>query len=346
MDIDNKKTNYAVISVVLGTYNRKNFLKLTIDSIRKELIKFNFKTEIIVVDGGSTDGTIHWLTKQKDIISIIQHNRGQWQGKPIERRSWGYFMNLAFKAAQGKYICMLSDDCLVLPDAIYNAYQLFENSLKDNKKIGGVAFYFSNLPEQKEFMVNYTINNTLMLNHGFLMKNALEEVNYIDEDNYRFYHADDDLALKLKSKGYLIIDSPDSNVEHFLHANIKLRESIYLTESDDLNYLKYKWLNDKGLDGENRIHSSKKNQHINRHENIIQYYRLYRKELFCLNVKKNLNHIVWKTFRIIKNIILFFYYSFVYIIECIKLLFTNWTMLKQKLKKTYNNFRNKKKLSF
>ena len=49
-----------------------------------------------------TDATIRWLARQKDIVSIIQHNRGKWQGKPIERRSWGYFMNQGFKCARGK----------------------------------------------------------------------------------------------------------------------------------------------------------------------------------------------------------------------------------------------------
>ena len=30
--------------------------------------------EIIVIDGGSTDGTCDWLAKQRDILTIIQPN--------------------------------------------------------------------------------------------------------------------------------------------------------------------------------------------------------------------------------------------------------------------------------
>ena len=71
------------ISIILGSLNRKAFLKLALDSIRKELT--GVPHEIIVVDGGSTDGSIQWLTKQKDIVTIVQHNRGKWQGAATDR---------------------------------------------------------------------------------------------------------------------------------------------------------------------------------------------------------------------------------------------------------------------
>ena len=92
-----------MISVVLGSYNRLNFLQLAIQSVRAQVD--SQLREIIVVDGGSSDGSMEWLLEQKDIITIVQHNRGEWLGKKITRRSWGYFMNLAFKCASAKYVC-------------------------------------------------------------------------------------------------------------------------------------------------------------------------------------------------------------------------------------------------
>jgi glycosyltransferase involved in cell wall biosynthesis len=62
------------VSIVLGSYNRLPFLKLTIESIRREME--NSAHEIIVVDGGSTDGSMEWLIQQKDVLTIIQNNRG------------------------------------------------------------------------------------------------------------------------------------------------------------------------------------------------------------------------------------------------------------------------------
>lgn len=226
------------ISVVIGSYNRLNFLKLTIDSIRQELKQFQFSNEIIVVDGGSGDGTLKWLMKQKDIISIVQHNRGEWQGRPIERRSWGYFMNLGFKCAQGKFVCMLSDDCLVVPGALRNGVHLFEERISVGDKVGAVAFYWRNWPEQEKYWVGLTLGDRMFVNHGLYLNEALKEIGYCDEETYFFYHADGDLCLKMWDRGYICVDAPDSYIEHYSHANLEVRKSnMEQQQKDWANYL-------------------------------------------------------------------------------------------------------------
>lgn len=227
------------VSIVIGSYNREKHLKLAINSVRAELQHFRLSAEIIVVDGGSTDGSITWLTNQRDIVSIIQHNRGEWQGLPIQRRSWGYFMNLGFKCAQGKYVCMLSDDCLVIPGAIDNGIRLFEERLTAGEKVGAVAFYWRNWPEQERYWVGLTFGGKLFVNHGLYLKEALESVSYIDEINYQFYHADGDLCLRMWGQGYACIDSPGSFVEHHAHTNEAVRvENLERQHLDWIHYEK------------------------------------------------------------------------------------------------------------
>ncbi|MBT0653025.1 glycosyltransferase family 2 protein [Geomobilimonas luticola] len=227
------------LSVVLGSYNRLRFLKLTIESIRWELEQCPFSHEIVVVDGGSTDGTLMWLAKQKDIISIVQHNRGEWRGSPIETRSWGYFMNLGFKCAQGKYICMLSDDCLVVPGAIVKGVARFEEHLATGDRVGALAFYWRNWPEQQKYRVGRTLGDRMFVNHGLYLNNAMKEVGYCDEETYLFYHADGDLCLKMWEKGYTCVDAPDSYIEHYSHANLAARSSNTGKQHRDWeNYLK------------------------------------------------------------------------------------------------------------
>lgn len=204
-----------LVSVVLGSYNRRTFLKSTLESVRNNGMSFPY--EIIVVDGGSTDGSLGYLTEQKDVITIIQHNRGVFRGKPIERRSWGYFMNLGFKIAQGKYILMISDDCLLISGVIKNGVEQFEKMLVEGEKVGAMAFYWRNWPEQKEYWVGLTLGMRMFVNHGLFLRAALEEVGWIDEQTYQFYHADGDLCLKLWQAGYKVIDCKSAFVEHFDH---------------------------------------------------------------------------------------------------------------------------------
>jgi len=231
------------ITFVIGSYNRKGYLQLAIDSIRQEIADFNLQAEIIVVDGGSTDGSAEWLIQQKDIITILQYNRGTWKGQEIERRSWGYFMNLGFRCSQGKYICMLSDDCLVIPGAIRNGVDLFEQKLISQEKVGGVAFYWRNWPDMKDYMVGTTLGDKVFINHGLYLRKALEEVDYINENDYHFYNADGDLCLKLWQKDYAIIPAEDSYIEHFAHANAAVKKSNQAMRDVDWNTYLKKWEN-------------------------------------------------------------------------------------------------------
>lgn len=224
------------ISIVIGSYNRLPYLKATLETVREELGLTPH--EIIVTDGGSDDGSVEWLTQQKDVISIIQHNRGSWRGHEIKRKSWGYFMNLGFKAASGKYICMLSDDCLVIPGAIKEGVRVAESS---KKKIGAVAFYWRNWPEQKKYWVGKTFGDRVFVNHGLYLRKAMEKVGYADAENYHFYHADGDLSQKIWEAGYKIIDSPTSFIEHHSHANQEVRASNLKLQQQDWSHYKGKW---------------------------------------------------------------------------------------------------------
>jgi GT2 family glycosyltransferase len=225
------------VSIVLGSYNRCRFLTKTIESIRNNGITVPY--EIVVIDGGSTDGSLRYLAKQKDVIAIIQHNRGTWRGKPIEQRSWGYFMNLGFKAAQGKYLCMISDDCLLVPGAIQNGCELFERLSSAGRRIGAVAFYWRDWPGPDEYWVGLGLGGKMLVNHGLYLRDALQEVGWIDEDRYRFYHADGDLCLKLWRAGYEVMDCKQAFVEHYQHANVSTRTSNASSkDADHQAYLK------------------------------------------------------------------------------------------------------------
>jgi glycosyltransferase involved in cell wall biosynthesis len=97
------------VSVIIPTYNRLWCLPKAIDSCRNT----QCKTEIIVVDDGSTDGTWEWLLTQKDIVSIRQDNWG---------KCWA--ANKGFDAAKGKYIRFLDSDDYLIEGSIDGQFDL------------------------------------------------------------------------------------------------------------------------------------------------------------------------------------------------------------------------------
>jgi GT2 family glycosyltransferase len=228
-----------IVSAVIGSYNRRRFLEVSIETLREESTRVPM--EIIVVDGGSPDGSVEWLTKQKDVVTIVQHNRGEWRGKTIRRRSWGYFMNLAFKAAQGKYILMVSDDSLVVPGAVERGVRYFESLLASGRPVAAMAFYWRNWPEQHEYNVGLGVGGKMFVNHGLYLRERLEEIGWIDEERYLFYHADADLCLRLWRKGYEVVDCPDSFIEHYGHAAPTVRATNFERERQDWENYLAKW---------------------------------------------------------------------------------------------------------
>jgi glycosyltransferase involved in cell wall biosynthesis len=101
-----KDTNSApAVSVCIPTYNRKDYLKETLQSVFSQTYK-NY--EIIVVDDGSTDGT-------EEMIKQLGHNvRYHWQ----ENAGDAAARNKLIELAVGKYISFLDSDDLLTPDAI------------------------------------------------------------------------------------------------------------------------------------------------------------------------------------------------------------------------------------
>ncbi len=102
------------MSVVVPTYQGRELLARYLPSILLEAKSCPFPTEVLVVDDGSTDGTVEWLaTAQPDVrVLHLETNQG-----------FGAAANAGVKAARHPLVYLCNSDMEILPDALRQVAQ-------------------------------------------------------------------------------------------------------------------------------------------------------------------------------------------------------------------------------
>ena len=103
------------VSVIIPSYNRKAYIQETIESVRKQSYQ---DFEIILIDDGSTDGTLDILKGYGDSIQLIQQ-------KHAERAA---ARNKGIEQSKGEYIAFLDSDDTWLPEKLALQIEIMEGS--------------------------------------------------------------------------------------------------------------------------------------------------------------------------------------------------------------------------
>ncbi|WP_299097500.1 glycosyltransferase [uncultured Winogradskyella sp.] len=120
-----------LVSIIIPTYNRADYLKYTIDSVINQTYT---NTEIIVVDDGSPNDDSKELCRQ---YSNIKYFKIENSGGPVKPRNYG------FQKSKGDYIAFLDDDDLWLPNKLEEQVEI----LKQNPEFGLVHCYCNVIDE-------------------------------------------------------------------------------------------------------------------------------------------------------------------------------------------------------
>lgn len=200
------------ISVVTGTYNRLGFLQKMVHSARKS-IGVGITYEIVVVDGGSEDGTIEWCKEQSDIILIEQ---GELLGAVKA-------FNEGFEKSIGEYVIIANDDIVFVDYSIVCALRYMQN----NSKVGIGCFYQDRDSrgwhvEVMSAVVDGT-NRTVYYGQVCIVPRWLgDEVGWWG-DYLHTYGGDNELSARVHEIGYRIEPVPCACI-HDLKADDDLRK--------------------------------------------------------------------------------------------------------------------------
>ena len=105
----------TTLSIVSGTYNRLPYLRLMVASARQQL-PHGLSYEFILIDGGSTDGTLDWARQQADVRLIED---GQLTGAISA-------FSRAARTSQADYVLLANDDVVFQPFSILAALSHLE----------------------------------------------------------------------------------------------------------------------------------------------------------------------------------------------------------------------------
>ena len=233
-----------ILSIVSGTYNRLPLLQQMMESARASVPE-GIEYEFVLVDGGSTDGTIAWLYGEPD-TTVIEH--GELRG------AIAAFCDGA-KAASGEYVLLANDDIAFIRDSIARAIDYLDHV----PKCGGVAFADNRPAPPFKYSDTYQVMLMPALKNeqetlvyyaqvGLFRRWLGDECGWWGADNPDFpaktYAGDNYLSSRIWERGYTIDEVDACRVLDSVHAD-GLRE-----------------INIAGLTG-------------NRHPDSDAYYNLY-----------------------------------------------------------------------
>lgn len=112
------------ISIITPSLNQCEFIEKTIQSVREQ----NYKNyEHIIVDGGSTDGTLEILEKYKNMLTYIsEKDSGQVDA-----------INKGLRMASGDILAFINSDDYYLPDT----FNIVANAFRESSKTWLVGSY-------------------------------------------------------------------------------------------------------------------------------------------------------------------------------------------------------------
>jgi glycosyltransferase involved in cell wall biosynthesis len=220
-------------SVVIPTYNRKPILEKCLKAL--EMQKLSVSTavqdyEVVVVDDGSTDGTVQWLEECKNEFPHVQVFEQNHQGPSAAR-------NLGVLQAKGDTIIFIDSD-LVVTEVFLQSHA---DALVDGQnKLGSDKFFtygavintanFEN-PTSEPYKITDFSRAFFATGNVAIAKHWLEEAGLFDTEFQLYGWEDLELGVRLKNLGLVLIKCPQAVGYHW-HPAFSIEEIPSLIDKE------------------------------------------------------------------------------------------------------------------
>ncbi|WP_315791448.1 glycosyltransferase family 2 protein [Fischerella sp. JS2] len=205
------------LSVVIPTYNRKAILEKCLRALETQQLSASSSItgyEIILVDDGSTDGTLEWLETNKTDFPHVRTFQQDHQGPAVAR-------NLGVEKAQGDIIIFIDSDLVV----IENFLQAHVDALVQGwEKLGSDRFFTygtvintCNFEHPTSEPYKFTDFSAAFFATGnvAIPKHWLEKAGLFDTRFQLYGWEDLELGVRLKKLGLTLIKCPQAVGYHW-----------------------------------------------------------------------------------------------------------------------------------
>ncbi len=187
------------LSIVIGTLNRLKHLQKCIESARQSCT--GIEHEVIVVDGGSIDGTQSWARNQR----IVFIEQGAAYGAV-----WAF--NAGFHAAEGEYVAALNDDCIVVGPTL----RLACDYLDTHADVGQLAIPWHDIGDKDIQVQHVTLGlqnlKVIYANFGVTRRWLGDKVGWWGE--WEHYSGDCELSFQIIVAGYKVAELLGGQIDH------------------------------------------------------------------------------------------------------------------------------------